>query len=219
MQAVIFDMDGVLIDSEPIFEQHLQVFLLSLGIEDPSKLTHNLKGVSSKNVSRLIIETFELDYQVDELIALSRKAYMQHLNNLSALPSIPGAVKLVKSLAAAGHPLALASSASAARIDLFLKKLGLKRYFPVIACGDDVEHSKPAPDIFLLAAARLGVDPANCVVVEDAENGVQAAKTAGMKCIAYGGSEHNSDNLLAADIVVKDFERFVDALRPGKLPV
>lgn len=219
MRAVIFDMDGVLIDSEPIFEQHLQGFLLRLGVGEPSKLTHNLKGVSSKNVSQIIIETFELDYDVEELTMMSRRAYLEFLNNLQELPSIPGAVKFVKSLAAAGYPLALASSASLQRIELFLRKLGLEQHFVVIACGDDVKRSKPAPDIFLLAAEMLGVDPVECVVVEDAENGVRAAKAAGMKCIAYGGSDHNTDNLLDADIIVKDFDQFVDALRPGMLPV
>lgn len=212
-------MDGVLIDSEPIFEQHLQGFLLRLGVGEPSKLTHNLKGVSSKNVSQIIIETFELDYDVEELTMMSRRAYLEFLNNLQELPSIPGAVKFVKSLAAAGYPLALASSASLQRIELFLRKLGLEQHFVVIACGDDVKRSKPAPDIFLLAAEMLGVDPVECVVVEDAENGVRAAKAAGMKCIAYGGSDHNTDNLLDADIIVKDFDQFVDALRPGMLPV
>lgn len=212
-------MDGVLIDSEPIFEQHLRVFLLQLGVKDSGTLTHNLKGVSTANVSRILIETFELEYKPDQLTAMSRRAYLEHLTNLKELPSIPGSVKFLRSLAAAGHPLALASSASRKRIDLFLTKLGVGDLFSAIVCGDDVEHSKPAPDIFLLAAKELGVDASDCVVVEDAENGVRAAKAAGMKCIAYGGSSHNTDNLLEADIIVKDFERFVDALRPGRLPV
>lgn len=219
MKGVIFDMDGVLVDSEPIYEEHLRLFFIEMGIKDPSRLKHNLKGVSAHNTSRILIETFALDYTVEELTAVSRKAYLKHLENIKELPSIPGSVQFVKSLAATGHPLALASSASPHRINMFLTKLNIKDYFSIILSGDDVEHSKPAPDIFLLAAEGLGLNPSDCVVIEDAENGVRAAKSAGMKCIAYGGSEHNTDNLLGADIIVKDFDKLVAALKPGMLPV
>lgn len=212
-------MDGVLMDSEPLYRQHLEIFLIKLGVNDPTKLVHNLKGLNSLRTSELLIETFDLPYEPDELTTISRKAYLEYLQGLPALPSVPGAVSFVKQLAEAGHPLALASSASRVRIDMFLSKLKLKEYFKVIACADDAVRSKPAPDIFLLAAQRLGAEPANCVVIEDAENGVIAAKAAGMKCIAYGGADHNTDNLLAADVIIKDFDRFVSALRPGKLPV
>jgi len=219
MQAVIFDMDGVLVDSEPLHRQHIQAFLVKLGVSEPEKLTHNFKGVGTKDTSRIIIETFDLSHSVEEMTKMSRQAYLDHLNSLEELPSIPGAVAFVKNLAAAGHPLALASSASSKRIEMFLEKLGLTKYFKVIASGDHVERSKPAPDIFLLAARKLGMDPQDCVVIEDAENGVAAAKAAGMKCIAYGGSDHNTDNLLDADLVVKDFTKLINALKPGNLPV
>jgi len=219
MQPIIFDMDGVLVDSEPLHQQHLEALFVKIGITEPEKLNHNFKGVNTRDTSIILIETFNLDYDVDELVKLSRKAYLEHLSSIKELPSIPGAIELVKFLAKASHPLALASSASAKRIELFLTKLGLKQQFKVIASGDDVEHSKPAPDIFLLAAKKLGVKPSDCIVIEDAENGVRAAHSAGMKCIAYGGSDHNDDNLLAADLVVKDFHALVRALESGGLPV
>lgn len=219
MKAVIFDMDGVLVDSEPLYEQHLQAFLVKLGVSQPELLEVNLKGVSSRDTSKLLIETFRLEYEIEEFITISRKAYLEHLNSLEELPAIPGVTQFVKYLHKSGYSLALASSASARRIDLFLTKLGLKRYFPVIACGDDVERSKPAPDIFLLAAKKLGVKPQDCVVVEDARNGVQAAKAAGMKCIAYAGSEHNTDDLSEADAVIKDFAALTKSLKQHTLPV
>lgn len=219
MQAVIFDMDGVLVDSEPLYNQHIKSFLVKLGVQDSGEIVYNFKGLGSKEVSRIIIETFNLDHDIDEMTKISRHAYIEHLNDLAELPSIPGAVELVKNLAKAGHPLALASAASSKRIEMFLNKLDLTDYFKIIASGEDVERTKPAPDIFLLAARKLGVDPKECVVIEDAANGVTAAKAAGMKCIAYGGSDHNTDNLLDADLVVKDFTKFVNALKPGKLPV
>lgn len=219
MQAVIFDMDGVIVDSEPIHAQHLEDFLLTIGVNQPELLQVSLKGVSARDTSAILIETFSLEYEVEELVTLSRQAYMDHLNSLEEIPSIPGAVMFIKYLAKSGYRLALASSASPMRINMFLTKLGIKSYFSVITSGDDVERSKPAPDIFLLTARRLGIQPGDCVVVEDAQNGVRAAKDAGMKCIAYGGSAHNTDDLLAADLVVKDFVALVKALKTGKLPV
>ena len=219
MQAVIFDMDGVLVDSEPLYEQHLQAFLIQIGVTQPELLTVSLKGVNSRDTNTLLIETFNLEYEIEELITMSRQAYLDHLNSLENLPSIPGVVGLVKQLIKSGYTLALASSASAKRIDLFLTKLKLNRYFPVIACGDDVERSKPAPDIFLLAAKKLGVKPKDCVVIEDAQNGVRAAKSAGMKCIAYAGSDHNTDDLSEADVIIKDFTALTKSLKYQTLPV
>lgn len=219
MKAVIFDMDGVIVDSEPLYEQHLQAFLIKLGVSQPELLEVSLKGVSSRDTSRLLIETFNLEYEVEELVTISRRAYLDHLDSLDELPSIPGVVPFVKHLSKSGYSLALASSASAKRIDLFLTKLGLKLYFPIIACGDDVERSKPAPDIFLLAAEKLGAKPKDCIVVEDARNGVQAAKAAGMKCIAYAGSDHNVDDLSEADLIIKDFAALTKSLKHQVLPV
>ena len=219
VKAVIFDMDGVIVDSEPIYEQHLSSLLAKLGVERPELIQSSLKGVSTRDTSLMLIKTFDLKYEVDELILLSRQAYLEHIDLLEELPPIPGVVALVKHLRKSGYSLALASSASAKRIDLFLSKLGIKRLFPIIVCGDEVNRSKPAPDIFLLAAEKLGVKPSECAVIEDSRNGVLAAKAAGMKCIAYAGSDHNTDDLSAADLIVKDFEALTKSLKYQTLPV
>ncbi|HET8701018.1 MAG TPA: HAD family phosphatase, partial [Nitrococcus sp.] len=215
MKAVIFDMDGVIVDSEPLHITHLHEFLRSIGVARPDTFTRNLKGVSAYDTWRMLNETFELKHDIDELIVRSRESYVQYLQNLESLPVIPGALTLIKYLKRSGYRLALASSAAPARIDMFLSKLKLKSYFENVVSGDDVERSKPAPDIFLLAAHNLGAKPTECVVIEDAENGVQAAKAAGMRCIAYGGSLHNTDNLLEADLIVKDFGKLVKSMRTG----
>ena len=219
IKTVIFDMDGVIVDSEPLYEQHLQAFLVKLGVSQPELIEVSLKGVSSRDTSKLLIETFQLEYEVDELVTISRKAYLDHLDSIKKLPSIPGVVEFVKYLNKSGFSLALASSASAKRIDLFLSKLRLKQFFPVIVCGDDVKRSKPDPDIFLLAAQKLGAKPSDCVVIEDSQVGVRATKAAGMKCIAYAGSAHNSDDLSEADLVVKDFKALTKSLKYQTLPV
>lgn len=213
-------MDGVIVDSEPIFYEHLQRFLLDRGVSEPTLVSHSrLKGLNSRKMSQLLVDSYALDVTVEDFSAQLRQSYFTHLCSLENIPEIPGVAAFVKQLHTFGYPLAIASSGSLRRITLFLRKLKLEPYFPIIACGDDVKHPKPAPDIFLLAAERLGVDPKNCVVVEDAENGVVSAKAAGMKCIAYGGSLHNNDNLLAADLIVEDFEAFIDVLKPSGLPV
>ncbi|MEK7152450.1 MAG: HAD family phosphatase [Patescibacteria group bacterium] len=218
MKAAIFDMDGVIVDSEPLHMQHLHEFLRGMGVDRPQEFETSLKGVSANDTWKMLIEAFNLEYEINDLVTRSRQSYVSYLESLPALPVIPGAADFIKYTSKKGYRLALASSAAPKRIELFLQKLKLRQYFETIVSGDDIEHSKPAPDIFLLAAKKLGMQPRDCVVVEDAWNGVQAARAAGMKCIAYGGSVHNTDDLSAADIVVKDFKAFVKALKTGLLP-
>lgn len=219
MRAVIFDMDGVIIDSEPLHKEHLRGFLIEMGVSRPEKFQKNLKGVSAMDIWTALIDEFDLNYELDVLVINYRQSYLSYLKSLKTLPEIAGSTTAIKAFYKAGYKLALASSASPKRIELFLDKLHISSFFPVIVSGDDVVRSKPAPDIFLLAANKLGAKPSDCIVIEDAENGVRAAKAAGMKCIAYGGSEHNTDDLSQADLVIKDFAVLVKALRKGKLPI
>jgi HAD superfamily hydrolase (TIGR01509 family) len=103
---------------------------------------------------------------------------------IEALQPIPGSIDLVRALHDAGMPLAVGSSGPRDNVALALAKLGILQYFGAVVTGDDVTRGKPAPDIFLLAAARLRVDPWTCVVIEDAEQGVEAALAAGMRVVA-----------------------------------
>ena len=216
---VIFDMDGVIVDSEPLHSDHLRIFLTNLGVESPEKITHNMKGRNARNIWELLIQEFQLEHDLDELVVRARASYFSYLTELPELPSIPGAVEFIEYCYQKKYTLAIASSASPRRIDMFLEKIGVKDYFDIIISGDDVQHAKPAPDIFLLAAEKLNANPVDCIVVEDAENGVIAAKAAGMKCIAFGGSDHNTDNLLGADLVITDFHALIKGLKTGELPV
>ena len=212
-------MDGVIVDSEPLHILHLHQFLIDIGVSDPQRFKGDLKGVNTHDTWRMLIEEFNLDREIDDLVERSRQSYVNYLEALPALPYIPGAVDLIKYTSKKGYKLAIASSAAPKRIELFLEKLKIRKYFEVVVSGDDVKHSKPAPDIFLAAATRLGAKPEDCVVVEDANNGVRAAVAAGMKCIAYQGSPHNTDDLSAADMVVKDFKALTKSLKTGQLPV
>jgi beta-phosphoglucomutase len=211
-QPVIFDMDGVLVDTEPLNEQHMEAFLTSLGVKKPA-FDPELKGFNSQTIWILLKQQYKLQQNIDELIAQARNHYLDFLKSLDQLPAVAGTRELVEYLDSLGCKLAIGSSASPRRIKFTLEKLGIARYFPVIISGDDIARSKPAPDVFLLAAKKLDADPADCIVIEDAYNGVTAAKAAGMTCIAYTGAEHNHDDLSAADLIIRDFAEFTDSLK------
>jgi beta-phosphoglucomutase len=121
------------------------------------------------------------------------------------IKALPGVVDLIQSLAAVKIQLALVSSTPRENIELITKTLGIKKYFSLFINGDDVKEGKPSPQAFLLAANKLGVAPKNCVVMEDAVVGVQAAKRAGMSCIAIANTYHRED-ISEADIVVNSLE-------------
>ncbi len=219
MLTIIFDMDGVIVDTEPLHIQHLHGYLRKIGVVEPESFKRSLKGVSARDTWQMLIENFDLEDDLETLIQDSRESYIDYLESLDTLPVIPGVVQLVKTLHSKGYRLALGSSAAPKRIELFLHKLSLQKYFERIVSGDDVKKSKPAPDIFLKAAQLMQVKPSDCVVIEDANNGIAAARAAGMKCIAYGGSVHNSDDLAQADLIVKDFKTLANSIERGGLPV
>jgi HAD superfamily hydrolase (TIGR01509 family) len=215
MEAVIFDLDGVIVDTEPLSKQHERDFLRGLGVKQLRKLDTNLQGLNARAYWAVLKDAYELDQSVEELVTLWRPSYVAYLDSLEQIPVIAGVEQLIQQLAISNYPLAIASSANPKRVTLILDKTDLKKYFSVIITGDDTSKSKPAPDTFLLAAKRLGVSPVDCLVIEDSTNGILAAKAAGMQCVAYAGSAHNSDDLSAADVIVTDFYEFARHLHQG----
>lgn len=215
-KAIIFDLDGVLVDTEPLNKACLEEFLAELG-KKHRVLKHNLQGLNSRAYWDILKTEYELEYPLEELVSRWRARYLAYLESLDQIPVIPGIPALVDYFAEKQYRMAVASSANHKRIDLVLEKIKLNYSFPVIVHGDDVTHSKPAPDCFLLAAQRLAVQPNTCVVIEDSTNGVRAAKAAGMLCIGYNGSSHNSDDLSQADILSNDFTKLLKSLKSGAL--
>lgn len=217
--AIIFDMNGVLVDSEPLSEDHFKKFLQQLGHTGPKKITTNVRGLNITAFVTVLREELGLKQDFDELKAAYRKSYYSYLKALPALLAVPGVIQLVKQLHRLGYRLAIGSSGGPARIEFFLTKLEIKEYFPIVVSGDDITHSKPHPEIFLLTAARLETKPKDCIVIEDSNNGVRAAKAAGMQCIGYAGSSHNSDDLSGADVIITDFEALTNSLEQGVITV
>ncbi|MES2971911.1 MAG: HAD family phosphatase [Patescibacteria group bacterium] len=206
--AIIFDMDGVIVDTEPLCDLYEIEFLTRLGVNEPGEPPANRHGLNSRAYWAPYKKEYGLKPTVDELIMLWRPGYLAYLDGLTEIPLIPGIKKLLDYLTRTDIKLALCSSANPKRVELILNKVSLKDYFPIIVHGDDVINSKPAPDSYLLAAARLNVPPSECLVIEDAANGIKAAIAAGMSCVAYAGSPHNTDDLSEAHVIIDDFDYF-----------
>lgn len=207
IEAIIFDMDGVLVDSEPIHvEIEKQQFLLNevtISEEEHQKYM----GTASDMMWRTIAERQKMRLSIEELIEQNRTESIRIFSELTEIPVMPGLVELLEKLKAKKYPLAVASSSFPEIIDIILEKTQLKKYFKVIVSGEEAGKSKPEPDVFLLAAQKLGIKPENCLVIEDSFNGIAAAHAAGMSCVAYQSPGVDPKTQREADSVVKSFEQ------------
>ncbi len=197
--AVVFDMDGVLTDSEPLINAAAVQMFYEFGLEVRPEDFHPFVGTGENRYLGGVAEKYGFAVDVAEA---KRRTYEIYLELVPGqLEAFPGAVELVLACRREGLRVAVASSADRIKIDANLEKIGLPPSgWDAIVTGDDVEHKKPAPDIFLAAARRLGVGVGACVVVEDAVNGIEAAKAAGMRCVAVAQT-FAVEQLRAADLV------------------
>ncbi len=181
IQALIFDMDGTLVDSEPYAEQAWQHFLQLHGQTLRADVLGRMFGLRLREGAAVVKDAYALNLSVDEIAEVQDELRLAALRG--NLQPLPGAAALVAFGRSAGLRLALATSSLRHHADLTLAEIELVGAFDAEATGDEVKRGKPAPDIFLLAAERLGVEPATCVVFEDAPAGVAAAVEAGMLCV------------------------------------
>lgn len=177
--AVIFDLDGVLVDAEVWWDEVRQTWAAEHGRAWSQADQAAVMGANSLGWAGIIRERLELDLPDQQIVEEIVAAMVERYRTRGA-PRIAGAVDAVQRLAATGLPLAIASSSHQAVIDAALNSLGISNLFRVVVASDEVAHGKPAPDVYLLTARRLGVDPTGCLVVEDSLNGVLAGRAAGM---------------------------------------
>lgn len=204
IKAVIFDMDGVLIDTEPLSDFYYYEVLKKKGVTVTIEDFEVLRGANHKTFWVYFSEKYNIPHPSEEEKHQMRREYITFLKTKKPEP-FPGLVKLLEGLKKKGIKLAIGSSASKYRIGEQVKILKLTKYFKTIVSGEEVKHGKPHPEIYLKAAEKLGVDPENCVAVEDAKNGVESAKGAGMKVLGFK-PDSNSQDVSKADMVVKKFE-------------
>lgn len=211
-QAVIFDMDGVIVDSEPWHERAFREIFQELGYGD----THGIDfrayiGRSDRALWLDFIERHDPPHPLEDLLRAKQTRLIEILRREQ--PIFEGLPELVDRLAR-DYPLAVASGSNHPVIDEVLAMKQLRRYFPVVVSTQDVGKSKPAPDVFLQAAKRLGTSPADCCVVEDSAAGVTAARAAGMAVIALTHSLPRSE-LAHATHVVDTYEEVEQLLLPA----
>jgi HAD superfamily hydrolase (TIGR01509 family) len=182
IKAVIFDMDGVMIDSEPLWEKTERILLARRNIDYSPEYRDLIVGLNQRDSGKLLRDTFSLGETVDEIIS-------ERIEILTAiyekeLELVPALAPLLEALKPRGYLLAVASSSPLRVIDFVLDMFSLRPYFDAVVSGECTENGKPHPDIYLHTAERLGVRPQECVAIEDSINGVRSATSAGMYCIA-----------------------------------
>ena len=177
--AVIFDMDGTLLDTERLSKRAWPIAAAVLGIEFDADLPLAMVGRNTRDCAQMIVARHGPAFPVDALMRAMRDAY-DDLASREGIAVMPGAVELIAWLKARRIPLGVATSTRRLRAEAKLEASGLLRHFAALVGGDEVEHGKPAPDIYLAAAARLGQPPQRCVAIEDSEAGYLSAHRAGM---------------------------------------
>ncbi len=204
LEAIIFDMDGVLVDSEYTYFQSKSQILSEAGHEVEDSYHFQFMGTTSDYMWEKMKQEFSLPLSVAEYIQ-QMTALRQAMIKRDGIRVIPHVQEFVKGLSQAGLKLAVASSSSLAEIKVNLAEIGLSEYFSEVVSTEELELSKPAPDVYLAAAERIGIMPENCLGIEDTKNGTGAVRNAGMVCVGFANPAFPKQDLAFADRVVSSF--------------
>lgn len=204
LEAIIFDMDGVLVDSEYTYFQSKSQILSEAGHEVEDSYHFQFMGTTSDYMWEKMKQEFSLPLSVAEYIQ-QMTALRQAMIKRDGIRVILHVQEFVKGLSQAGLKLAVASSSSLAEIKVNLAEIGLSEYFSEVVSTEEVEHSKPAPDVYLATAERIGIMPENCLGIEDTKNGTGAVRNAGMVCVGFANPAFPKQDLAFADRVVSSF--------------
>ncbi|WP_166384827.1 MULTISPECIES: HAD family hydrolase [unclassified Polaribacter] len=207
IKCVIFDMDGVIIDSEEIHKKAYYETFTSVGVTVSEDLYKTLTGSSTINAFQKLVTHFNLDLDPEALVLNKRKRYVNFFESDPTLHLVKGVEELIKHCHKKGLTLILASSSAMVNIDRVFNRFDLNQYFTAKISGADLTESKPNPEIFNKAAILGNTPKENCVVIEDSDNGVKAANDAGIFVFGYRNPMSEDQSLKNADFIVNNFKR------------
>ena len=208
MNYIIFDMDGVLLDSEPMHQEIIyEVFQLK-GIPFDKAYIQTLTGMSAFPMWEKVKRDAQRTESVEELMQFHRDYFFKRLPEMK-VPLVPHVKDVLEKFKNEGKHLSLASSSGRKLIDIFTQQTNIAHYFEVIMSGDDVQYSKPNPEIFLKVAQWYGLPATQFTVIEDSTNGVKAAKSAGMQCVGFQNPLSGGQDLSQADLLIHSMQELL----------
>jgi len=207
LKCIIFDMDGVIIDSEEIHKKAYYETFASIGVDVSDELYKTLTGSSTINAFQRLVTHFNLEIDPKELVLNKRKRYVNFFENDPNLHLVKGIEELIKHSYSKGLTLILASSSAMINIDRVFNRFDLNKYFTAKISGADLKESKPHPEIFEKAAILGNTLKENCIVIEDSDNGVKAANDAGIFVVGFKNPMAEDQTLKNADFIINNFKR------------
>ncbi|MFV5701207.1 HAD family hydrolase [Flavobacterium sp. XS2P12] len=205
IQTVIFDMDGVIVDTEPVHRYAYFKQFEEMNVAVTEELYTSFTGNSTRNIFQKLKEKFNLEQDVEDLILRKRSIFNDAFDSKEDLELLEGVENLIKELHENGVQLILASSASKVTIERVFRRFKLHQYFTHLVSGEDFPKSKPHPAIFEHAASLSIAPKESCIVIEDSTNGIKAAKAAGILCVGYNSIHSEAQDLSEADVVINHF--------------
>jgi beta-phosphoglucomutase len=206
IKTVIFDMDGVIVDTEPVHYHAYQQHFKDLNIHVPDEMYATFTGNSTKNVYEKLKAAFGIAEETEKLVNIKRALFNNAFDTKEDLFLLEGVENLIKDLHQNGMQLILASSSAKVTIDRIFRRFHLHQHFSHIVSGEDFPKSKPDPAIFVEAVRLSEMPKENCIVIEDSTNGIKAAKAAGIFTIGYDSFHSKMQDLTEADMVIRRFD-------------
>lgn len=206
LKAIIFDMDGVIVDTEPLHYKAYHQMFNDVNIEVSESLYESFTGQSTFSICKQLVSLYNLPLGPQTLVDIKRDHFNLLFKTDSSLDLLDGVLELIKDYHAHGLTLVLASSASMQNINNVFKRFDLDQFFKAKLSGADLKASKPHPEIFINAVKATGFNNDECIVIEDSTNGFKAAKAAKIFCVGYKSPHSKNQDYNIADLIIDNFK-------------